>query len=95
MDIDSISALVPQVGKHVNAQSNPVLLEKARELESAFLSEMLTAAGVGKTSESFGGGAGEEAFSSFMVRAYADQMSQNGGIGLAESIVRALTEDAK
>lgn len=69
------------------------LRAKAQELEAAFLTEMLKSAGVGKTSDSFGGGAGEEAFSSFMTRAYAEKMTAAGGIGLTESIVRALSED--
>lgn len=71
------------------------LQQKAQDLETAFLSEMLTAAGFGKPSESFGGGAGEEAFSSFMVHEYAERFSAQGGIGLAEIIVRALSEDSR
>lgn len=71
------------------------LQETARELEAAFLAEMLKSAGIARPSESFGGGAGEEAFSSFMVRTYADQMAAAGGLGLSEAIVRALAEDTQ
>ncbi|MQY42038.1 flagellar biosynthesis protein FlgJ [Epibacterium sp. SM1969] len=66
--------------------------QAAMDLESAFLSEMLKAAGLGKTSESFGGGAGEDQFSSFLVEAQAKQMTKAGGIGLAESLYNALKE---
>lgn len=81
------------VGAQAQPRSGPsaALTEKAQDLEAAFLAEMLRAAGVGKPLESFGGGAGEEAFSSFMTREYADGIARMGGIGLAESIVRALS----
>jgi Rod binding domain-containing protein len=62
------------------------------ELESAFLAEMLKSAGLGKSRESMGGGAGEDQFGSFLVRAQADQIVLSGGIGLAETIFKALKE---
>lgn len=62
------------------------------ELEAAFLSEMLAHAGLGKVSDSFGGGIGEEQFSSFLRQEQADAMVRMGGIGLAESLFRAMTE---
>jgi hypothetical protein len=62
------------------------------ELESSFLSEMLGLAGLGQVSDSFGGGIGEEQFASFLRQEQADAMVRKGGIGLAESLFRALTE---
>ena len=58
---------------------------------------MLKSAGVGKPRESFGGGAGEDHFSSFLSREYADATVASGGIGLSEAIYRALVrqEDSK
>lgn len=70
------------------------LREAAQELEATFLAEMLTAAGLGKTNELLGGGAGEDQFSSFMVKEQANAMVRSGGIGLAESIYDALKERA-
>ena len=64
----------------------------AQKLESGFLAEMLKAAGLGKTSETFGGGAGEDQFASFLRQAQADEMVRSGGIGLAESLYHALKE---
>ncbi len=64
----------------------------AEQLEATFLSEMLKEAGLGKTSESFGGGAGEEQFASFLRQAQAEEMVKAGGIGLAESLYEALKE---
>ena len=67
--------------------------EAAKKLEGAFLSEMLKAAGFGKARSAFGGGMGEEQFSSFMRDLHAQEMADAGGIGLAEAIYRAMTND--
>lgn len=64
----------------------------AEKLEAAFLAEMLKAAGVGTPPESFGGGAGEEQFASFLREAEAGAMVRAGGIGLAQSLFDALKE---
>ena len=64
----------------------------ARELEASFLAEMLAAAGLGDVPDVFGGGPGEEQFSSLLRREQARQMVAAGGIGLAESIFEALLE---
>ena len=63
----------------------------AREMEAAFLAEMLGAAGVARPPEGFGGGAGEDHFSGFLVREYAGAVAAAGGIGLSEAIFRALS----
>lgn len=62
----------------------------AQAFEAVFLAEMLKAAGFGTPRATFGGGAGEEAFSSLLVREQADRLAAAGGIGLAEQIFRAL-----
>lgn len=67
------------------------LREVARELEASFLAEMLKHAGLGATSESFGGGAGEDQFASLLRAEHARALADRGGIGLAESLFRALT----
>ncbi|WP_380055196.1 rod-binding protein [Falsihalocynthiibacter sp. SS001] len=71
------------------------LMDAAKKLEASFLSEMLKSAGFGQTPESFGGGAGEDQFSSFLVSAQADAMVEGGGIGLAQSFFDALKEAQK
>ena len=70
------------------------LRDAARELEANFLAEMLKAAGVGKTPEAFGGGAGEDQFASFLRLEQAREMVDAGGIGLAQSLFEALKERA-
>lgn len=69
---------------------DPVLYPKAQAMEAAFLAEMLGYAGLGAAAGAFGGGAGEGQFASFLRQAQAEAMVRAGGIGLAESIVRAL-----
>ncbi|TPE53581.1 rod-binding protein [Amaricoccus solimangrovi] len=62
----------------------------ARAFEASFLSEMLRESGVNAASPAFGGGAGEEAFSSFLTEQYAAKLAERGGIGLSEAIFEAL-----
>ncbi len=66
------------------------LHETAKAFEASFLAEMLKFAGVAEQRESFGGGAGETAFASFLTEQYANKFADNGGIGLAENIYQSL-----
>ncbi|WP_458792552.1 rod-binding protein [Yoonia sp. MH D7] len=68
------------------------LREAAQKLEATFLSEMLKSAGFGAPRESFGGGIGEDQFSSFLRDEQARAMVEAGGIGLAESLFEAMKE---
>lgn len=65
---------------------------KAVELEAAFLAEMLQFAGLDAKAGGFGGGIGEEQFASFLRQQQATLMAERGGIGLAESLFRALVD---
>lgn len=75
------------------SRADSILMEKARALEAAFLSEMLSHAGLGANSESFGGGIGEEQFASFLRQEQAALMVKRGGIGLAEHLFNAMRGD--
>lgn len=68
------------------------LKNAAVQLESSFLAEMLRFADLGETPAAFGGGTGEDQFSSFLVRAQADHIARSGGIGLSEMLYHALKE---
>lgn len=82
---------VAQLGLNATGQSvDRRLRAAALEVETQFLSEMLKSAGMGPREGSFGGGIGEEQFSSFLVDTHAEAMVRSGGIGLAESIYNAL-----
>jgi peptidoglycan hydrolase FlgJ len=73
-------------------KADSALMQKAKELEAGFLSEMLGYAGLGASEGSFGGGIGEEQFASFLRDAQAKQMVAHGGIGLAEQLFHAMTK---
>lgn len=64
-----------------------------QKLETVFLAEMLKAAGVGKSPDSFGGGVGEDQFSSFLREAQAREMVYAGGLGLARHFDLAIERD--
>lgn len=66
------------------------LLDAAQQMEASFLSEMLKSAGLGAPRDAFGGGQGEEQFSSFLREAQAKEMVRAGGIGLAQSLFEAM-----
>ena len=85
-----VSQAHPQIAAERNEQ---VLLQTAKQLEASFLSEMLKSAGVGDPRTTLGGGAGEDHFSSLLVREYANSMVEAGGIGLAESIYESLVAE--
>ncbi len=68
------------------------MMEAAKSLEATFLSEMLKSAGFDAAAGGFGGGIGEEQFSSFLRDAQAKEMVNAGGIGLAESLFEAMKE---
>lgn len=70
------------------------LMEAAQNLETVFLAEMLQSAGLGKPSENFGGGAGEDQFGSFLIQEQAKHIVKAGGIGLAQSLFDALKEQS-
>ncbi|MEM9434348.1 MAG: rod-binding protein [Pseudomonadota bacterium] len=66
------------------------LRQASKDLEAAFIAEMLKSAKFGESRESFGGGIGEEQFSSFLRDNYAQEMANAGGFGLAEHIFNSL-----
>jgi len=71
-------------------ESDKPLRDAAKKLEAGFIAEMLKSAGFGKSRNSFGGGAGEDGFSSFLVNEQAQKIADSGGFGLAEHIFQAL-----
>ncbi|WP_299956290.1 rod-binding protein [uncultured Roseobacter sp.] len=85
---------IPPVGSQppTTSHQDQALREVAQKLEASFLAEMLKSAGLGKTSDHFGGGAGEDQFGSFLLQEQAMQMVKAGGIGLSESLFHALKE---
>lgn len=76
----------------VTADRLDMMMATAKDLEATFLAEMLGHAGLGTTSESFGGGAGEEQFASFLKQEQARLVVERGGIGLAEAIFKSMAK---
>ena len=68
------------------AGTEQALRTSAKDFETAFLSEALNHMGLDVTK----GVAGAEGFSSFLNRAYAEKLSERGGIGLSEGLFNAL-----
>ena len=79
-------------GQNLQTRGDARLFEVAQELEATFLAEMLKSAGFGAPRDTFGGGAGEDQFSSFLRQAQAMEMVKAGGIGLAERLFESLKE---
>lgn len=82
---------------NVLQKGSPVRTELSvgQQLESVFLAQMLKSSGLGKTPDSFGGGAGEDQFSSFLQEAQAREMVRAGGLGLAAYFDKALSQKIK
>ena len=64
----------------------------AQAFEAAFLAEMLKYTALNANPDSFGGGAGEEAFASLLTDEYAKLLAERGGVGLAEQIFEVLKQ---
>jgi Rod binding domain-containing protein len=90
--LNDLSTVPTSQGDTILNRINPDLWRLSKSLESTFLSEMLSKGGLGKTNDSFGGGIGEEQFSSFLNQQRAIAMVEKGGIGLAESIYKSLID---
>ena len=63
----------------------------AQKFETSFLSVMLGAMFEGvSTAAPFGGGAGEEAFRSFLTEEMAKGITQRGGVGISAAVQREM-----
>ena len=82
--------LEPNPTPPISAARSAQLMKKAKELETTFLSEMLSYTGVDARRGDFTGGAGEDQFASFLRDAEAKAMVDHGGIGLSQNIFNAL-----
>lgn len=75
-----------------DTSDDAVLMEKSKELEASFLSEMLSFAGLSNSEGSYFGSAGEDQFGSFLRDAQARLMVEKGGIGLAQQLFQSLVK---
>jgi peptidoglycan hydrolase FlgJ len=70
-------------------------MEAAKAFEAVFLAEMLQHSGLNAMPDGFGGGAGEDAFASFLTQEYARLLAERGGFGLARSVFESITAPAE
>lgn len=83
-----LPATLPSLAEATTRQK---IHQTAKTFESSFLSTVLNSMFEGvKQDEPFGGGAGEQAFRSFLNEAMAKQMVAHGGIGLAQPIEKEM-----
>jgi flagellar protein FlgJ len=66
------------------------ITEAAKSFETSFLSTMMQSMFSGVTAGAFGGGAGEDAFKSMLIDAFAKQTVKAGGIGLSAQVGREM-----
>ena len=92
MHLDPVLAATGKIADKIDANRRELLMEKAKALEAAFLSEMLSHAGLNASQEAFSGGIGEEQFASFLREAQAKSIVEHGGIGLAEKLFQSLVK---
>ena len=88
MEIAPVTSLPPAAPRP--AEADRALRDKAEAFEAVFLAEMLKQTGINAMPESYGGGAGEDAFASFLTQEYARLIAARGGLGLADHIFEAL-----
>lgn len=77
----------------VTQTADPALAAKTgHDFEAMFLSQMLQPMfeGVNKSNSYFGGGHGEEAFSSMLVDEYGKAMADHGGVGVAKMVAETI-----
>ncbi|MGB0661279.1 MAG: rod-binding protein [Mangrovicoccus sp.] len=85
MKVDASALVYERVNSPLTKKSE---MEKvAVEFEALFLSEMLKSAKFGESRDAFGGGIGEDQYSSFLRNEQAKQIAKQGGIGVADMIM--------
>lgn len=90
MKIESLPLMEASSRSVLRPEDEQDLRAVAQDLEASFIAEMLKHSGLGEAPDSFGGGHGEDQFSSFLRAEHARLLAEHGGIGLAEGIFRAL-----
>lgn len=94
MDIQTSNALTQAMGgKQANliAKTKEQAREAAEEFESVFIHQMMEFMWSGvKTDGPFSGGHSEGVFRSMLNEQYANNISTNGGIGIADNVYREI-----
>jgi Rod binding domain-containing protein len=84
--LDAALATRPAAGGPALVGADPK--QAAERFEAFFLSQVLDTMSSGESLQSaFGGGAGENAWKSFLNEAFADAIVRSGGVGLADRLM--------
>ena len=95
IETTSTSALgAAQNSAEPQSKRNEQLMATAREFEAVFIGQMLNYSGL---TDAIGGdsGFGGQAFSSMLTEQFANELTENGGFGLAEGIYQQLMQKEK
>ena len=84
------AAVTPPALPAADAATRARIHKTATDFEASFLQVMLGQMFDTVDTGSFGGGAGEDAFKSFLGESFAKSMAQRGGIGLAKDVTREM-----
>jgi Rod binding domain-containing protein len=91
METVGVELLKPVPAVAGGGRSKAELADIAQQFEATYLSSMLAAMMKDvRPAAPFNGGAGEEAFGSFLTDAMARQLARAGGVGLADGLSREL-----
>ncbi|MEO1039626.1 MAG: rod-binding protein [Pseudomonadota bacterium] len=87
----AVSSARADAPRSTRAQTPEQARAIAEEFEAVFLAQMMEhMMGPSTKSETFGGGAGESAFTGMLNEEYAKVLSKSGGIGLADALTREI-----
>jgi flagellar protein FlgJ len=92
MEIAPLVPAGPETARAAPPEPERQARAAAEAFEAAFLAEMLKHSGINAMPSAFGGGAGEEAFASFLTEEYARLLAERGGIGIAEQVFGLLQQ---
>ena len=88
---ESTTLALQNAGPRLQPGATHATRETAEDFEAFFLSMVFSEMFQGvETDPVFGGGPGEEIFQSLMIQEYGKSVAKNGGIGIADSVMREL-----
>lgn len=92
---ESLSAAQAEQGRAAlkGKRNEEQIRQAAEDFEAMFLSQMFNHMFSGqKADEMFGGGTGEDTWKSMLVDEYAKATARNGGVGIADHVMKAMLQ---
>jgi len=89
--LETTALALQNSGPRLQPGATQATRETAEDFEAFFLSQVFSQMFQGVEADPvFGGGPGEEIFQSLMIQEYGKAVAQNGGVGIADSVMREL-----